>query len=143
MPRPLRQSFWRRLIGSRMTIIACSLIVLFALVSFARGFYRRLEVRQEIDRLEQQVSSLRTQKTDLTNLIEYFQSPLFQEQEAREKLGLAKPGESVVIVPLTNGSVSSLAGEQQAFSAENQTANPVKWLNYFFSSSSQTESSPS
>jgi hypothetical protein len=54
------------------------------------------------------------------------------EQEARLKLNLQKPGESVVIIPGVGGgrelgeNVAGMEGENKAIS------NPKKWWNYFF-----------
>lgn len=121
---------------SKLTLVIGAFLILVALVSFAREFLRRMEVKNDIARLQAQVRELEDRKTNLTDLIDYFESPLFQEQEAREKLGLAKPGESVVVVPLTNESVA-IAGAAAANDGT-QVRNPNKWWNYFFDRSQPT-----
>lgn len=138
MTRSSRQSLWSRARSSKLTLAIGIILVLFAFVSFGRELYNRIQVNQEISRLEQQVRELESRKTRLTNLIEYFESPLFQEQEAREKLGLAKPGESVVVVPTTNTSpTASASGTDETTGSE--IANPKKWWQYFFDQQPQQE----
>lgn len=138
----MRQPVWSRIRSSKLTLVVGLCLVLFAFVSFGRELYRRIEVNQEISRLEQQIRELESRKTRLTNLIEYFESPLFQEQEAREKLGLAKPGESVVIVPGTNASTTVQENDSDEPSAT-KTPNPKKWWQYFFQEPIQPETESS
>ncbi|MBI3956734.1 MAG: septum formation initiator family protein [Candidatus Kerfeldbacteria bacterium] len=136
MPRPSRPSFWERLSRSRLTLVLGAFLILVALVSFAREFLRRMEVQSDIARLQTQVREFEERKTTVSGLIDYFESPLFQEQEAREKLGLAKPGESVVIVPLSNETVA-VAGAPSP-DGTTPSRNPAKWWNYFFHRSEST-----
>ena len=141
MTRSSRQSVWSRARSSKLTLAIGILLVLFAFVSFGRELFNRIQVNQEISRLEQQVRELESRKTRLTNLIEYFEIPLFQEQEAREKLGLAKPGESVVVVPTTNTSLD--ASPRVGDDAAAPKTNPKKWWQYFFNRQSQQKTEPS
>ena len=135
MARTPKPSPWRRLAGSKATLLVGSLVLLLIIVTFSREVYRRIELNSEIAGLEEQVTKLQQRQTELTNLLDYFKSPLFQEQEARKKLGLAKPGESIVIVPLESSSYANTnetAGSQKGESKEGTTlSNAQKWWRFF------------
>ncbi len=128
MPRPARESTWERFAHARIAHIVIAALLLVVVVSFGREVARRYTISKELKGLQTQVRDLQKQKSQLSDMIDYFRSPLFQEQEARTKLGLAKPGESVVIVPLT---VTSQTQETQQ-SAQPSSSNPLKWWQYFF-----------
>jgi hypothetical protein len=102
------------------------------MVMFAKEFERRLDVNREIQRLQGRVQELEDRRTNLSNLIQFFQSPLYQEQEAREKLGLAKPGESVVVVPLPGESQAGGIKTPEDALQTPRMPNPQKWWEYFF-----------
>lgn len=129
MPRPPHVSWWQRLLRARLFLLVAAVVCAFLLIAFARETIHRYEVRQEIAKLEQQIGDLESRKESLSGLIDYFSSPLYQEQEAREKLGLAKAGERVVIVPLTNSTPPVTA---QTPAAAPEPSNPQKWWRYFF-----------
>ncbi len=69
------------------------------------GFYlistvlKNYELKQQIDTLQQEVSTLNAERDTLKYKIQYYQTDLYKEKEARAKLGLQQPGESVVILP--------------------------------------------
>lgn len=135
MPRARRSVSWDQVFRSRVFLLVLGVVVLFVLVAFAREAVHRYEVSQRITKLKAEISDLETKQKKLTDLIDFFSSPLFQEQEARQKLGKAKPGESVVIIPLSNTSASP--GETSADESASQKKpipNPVKWWQYFFAS---------
>ncbi len=137
MPREARVPWWNKLAHSRLFLLIAAGLVLFLLVSFVREVVHRYEINQEISNLESQINDLESRQQTLTGLLDYFSSPLFQEQEARQKLGKAKPGESVVIIPLEDDETPTLDGKVNATAQADEGGalpNPVKWWRYFFSS---------
>jgi len=62
-------------------------------------------------------------------MIKYLRSDEYVEREAREKLGMQKQGEQLVIVP-ENMNNLSVAGDQDM----NNKKNWQLWLEYFFGS---------
>lgn len=128
MPRTARASTWERLVRARIVHLVIAALLLVVVVSFGREVARRYAISRELHGLQAQVSDLQKQKSQISDMIDYFRSPLFQEQEARTKLGLAKPGESVVLVPLPN--TNSAVGPQH--DQPKSGSNPLKWWQYFF-----------
>lgn len=136
MPRASRSFSWDQLTHSRLFLLVMAGIVLFVLVAFLREAVHRYEVRQQITKLQAEIGDLETKQKKLTDLIDFFSSPLFQEQEARQKLGKAKPGESVVIIPLSNVNASPThpSAAQAPQQQEQDVSNPARWWRYFFAS---------
>lgn len=124
-----RSSGVERFLHSRMALGVGVVLVVLLGVSTAREFLARREVMSERQRLTEQIATLEARKRDLSSLLQYFGSSLFQEQEGREKLGLAKPGENVVIVP---ASASGTVLGDSIDASDPDESNPKKWLRFFF-----------
>lgn len=89
-------------------------------------------MQNDIDKLQSEIDGLEGKNKELGNLIEYFKSLDFVENEARTKLNLRKPGEKIIIVP-EEGETPGVQSNIQKLSLENNMAgNPKKWWNYFF-----------
>ncbi len=69
------------------------------IVSLARGMQLSLRSKERIVGLQDTKEKLTQEQNDLKQNQEYVQSPYYLEKVAREELHLAKPGETVVIVP--------------------------------------------
>lgn len=96
---------------------------------------RNAEVQAEIDALKREADKIRRENETLAQKIEYFASPDFQEQEAKQKLGLRRQEETVVA--LREVAVLSPDGGQYAPSEMSQahpddTPNFKKWWRLFF-----------
>lgn len=128
MPRTARESAWERFVHARVVHLVIAALLLAVVVSFGREVARRYAISRELSGLRAQAEELQKQKSQLSDMIDYFRSPLFQEQEARTKLGLAKPGESVVIVPLTDDNQTEKVQQEP----QQTISNPLKWWLYFF-----------
>lgn len=59
---------------------------------------RNAKIQEEIDALQAEAEKIRRENETLTQRIEYFASPDFQEQEAKKKLGLRRQEESVLAI---------------------------------------------
>jgi len=140
MPLVKGSSNFSRLLSSRTFLIVNLIILSFLVFSFGREFARNYVIQQEIADLTAEKANLEAQNMELATLMSSVQTETYIEQEARVKLGLAKPGEKVVIFSGTKGAASSndqvsgaasLAGETIA-SDLSALANPLKWWYYFF-----------
>jgi cell division protein FtsB len=80
---------------SRILLVLCLVITFFmfrsTLVLVGKGGLAG-EAQKKLERLEKE-------QAELLKLKQEVDSPEFAEREAREKLGLAKPGEIVVVLP--------------------------------------------
>lgn len=98
------------------------LIVLFALgsVNFTRTALEIINNSKRLDNLNDEVSLLRQQKTDLEGKVAYKKTDAFVEEVARNDLNMIKPGEKVYILDdLTNkaSSINTGNSENSSFNA--------------------------
>ena len=111
-------------------------LVAMVLISIALGreIAHRHEISKQIENLKSEVASLEQNNIELGSLIEYLKTPSFKEKEARTRLGLQKPGESVISVPQENINTgnTNINSENASDNSEIVDSTPKKWWNYFF-----------
>lgn len=90
-------------------------------VSFIRSFGRSQEIKKRIKNLESEIALLENDKNNFLQAIEYLKTDFYKEKEAREKFGLQKPGEQVIIV---------LPPEEEKSVVEEK--NIIKWWQFLF-----------
>lgn len=107
--------------------LVTGLIIVFGLyliVSFSRDIWGLLNKTKEIDKERQTLENLKADNVALKQQLEYVKSDEFVEKEARDKLGMAKEGEAVVLMPEN----TSKASETQI----QEVPNWKKWWQLFF-----------
>lgn len=110
-------------------------LVAVALISVAiyKENARKKQVQAEIDSLEKQAEQIRKENASLTDKIAYLGSGDFQEKEAKDKLNLQKPDESVVIIqPERSVDNPQEAKEDSRQQVVVKVSMPEKWWKYFF-----------
>ncbi|MBI2984571.1 MAG: septum formation initiator family protein [Candidatus Kerfeldbacteria bacterium] len=145
----MRRSRWqppdRPTLSWWMVVVSGSLVVLFT-VAIIRESARSDQVRQQVQRLRQQVTDEERRQEQLAELITYLRSQTYQEREARLKLGLRKSGERVIVVPpgtvnvdaeKTNGLPTTPRGSRSPVSTARL------WWQYFFGRSPSVPNSSS
>jgi len=95
MQRP-KSSFGSR---KRLISILFLLIGIFLLGNLAQGIFDAWRGRERIQKMRQDLQEIARENETLQQEIQYYQSDEFVEKEAREKLNLVRPGETVIIVP--------------------------------------------
>ena len=94
------QCFFLRTVGDAIGWMAisgdgcwrCRSFGLFG-VSLSKELIRRYEINKEVNKLKAEVTTLEGRNKALADLIQLYNSPSYQEQQARAKLNLRKPGE--------------------------------------------------
>jgi cell division protein FtsB len=104
------------------------LVVVYLVVLLGQTIKRNFDLGNQISRLQVQAKQLQAQTDELSNRIQYYQTNSFREREARAKLGLQLPGESVIIIPQTTTSPSSLPGGNQR--TKHPASHFSQWLNF-------------
>jgi hypothetical protein len=74
------------------------IIAIYMFVILATETSRNYNLRSKSDDLELQISRLEQQIQDLGYKITYYKTDSYRERLAREKLNVAAPGESVIII---------------------------------------------
>lgn len=117
------------------------LLFLFFLVSIlliVNSIRRLLAFKTTTERVgeaEERLVRLHKENEELKQELEYKKSQEFAEKEIRDKLGLAKPGEAVVVLPKKNDeSLDKLGTSSTNDERRNKTPNYTKWWRLFFGS---------
>lgn len=123
------QSWTQRLWNAR------TLAVLGALSVFAVGSglislsLRHRSIDADVARLDAEARSLETRNVELVELLKRFETSGFLEREARLKLNLQKPGETVVVVERTATAATATA---RTVPHRVRRSNAERWWLYFF-----------
>jgi len=102
-----------------------ALILLSLIVNFSRKALNFRRAGKKIEEKRGQLQDLEAKNQELKRQMEEVDSPRFIEQEAREKLGLGKKDEVVVILP----PIEPLRGEGSE--AEKKVQNWQRWWQLF------------
>ena len=118
---------WNSFLKSRLATILLGTALVFVMITAAKTLIQKHRIDKEIRNLQDQVERIKKNNEQLTYLIKYFDTPEYQEKQAREKLNLRKDGEYVVVLPENN------QGEVAGSSQGGHESNFKLWFNYFFS----------
>ena len=87
--------------------ILATVVAGYVLFSFGQVYWQAFQLDQEILRYEQEKQELVAEREELEAEIEEMDSAAFIERQARQRLGLVKPGETV-IMPAAPGETNPL-----------------------------------
>jgi cell division protein FtsB len=138
------------LFRTRWFLMVNLLLILFVIFSFAREIIHSRDIAAQIETLQKQSKELEVQHFAIADLKNAVQTESFVEREARLKLGLKKPGESLIILKNEqkqqvttssgkSGDPQSAALTTDALAAEKPLANSTKWWYYFFNKQAYRE----
>ena len=123
-----------KLFFSKLFFLLSIILILLLVWFFLKGYNENRATNQNLESLKKEIEDLEKDNQEFSRLIEYFNSSSFIEKEAREKLGLKKDGEKVVVVPENN----DYRQDQNNKIAEKNIENkkniflPKLWKDYFF-----------
>jgi cell division protein FtsB len=75
------------------------IFTLWLIFSVARQVYSLFKAGERVSQAEQKLSQLKLEEESLRKELTFRESEEFIEKEARDKLGLAKEGETIAILP--------------------------------------------
>jgi cell division protein FtsB len=142
MPTP-KNNLISRVLSFRYLIAINLVIIVLLSLSLGREVVRNYEIQSEIYQLQAQAESLAVKNSEISELYTAIQTESYIEREARLKLGMKKPGESVVVVQDAGQErVVSETEEGQVLESggilfiedvpREEVANVYKWWYYFF-----------
>jgi len=119
-----------------VAFLICILVGWVIYVS-SKQLQRNQRIEEEVSALEQEAEKIRRENDTLSEKISYFASPDFREQEAKEKLGMKKIDESVIIIKSRPVSEEDMSfGKREERTIENGSLmgipNYQKWWQVFF-----------
>lgn len=89
------------------------IIGLLMAVKLGSNVVKLWKAGERVSETQLQVEEARRENARLKQQLSDVQTPEFIEREAREKLGLGREGETVVIVPETGGSEAGPSGQME------------------------------
>lgn len=105
--------------------------ILFVIFSMGRVTLGLLGKGKAIDQARAKVEGLKKEQEELLKTKEKIESDEFIEKEAREKLGLAKPGETVAVLP-DQETLKKLAPKIEPESFPEELPIWRRWVELFF-----------
>ncbi len=83
----------------RLYQLAVIVASLFIINGLSRGLVELSGQQKRLERAQQELKKLERKQVELKQQLEYFRSDEYVETIARDKLLLAKPGETVLLLP--------------------------------------------
>ena len=115
-----------KLVKSGFFQLLIIIISVFVLINLSKSVIDVWSRRDVITQKRQDLSQIEAENSRLKRELEEAQSPEFLERIARNKLGLVKPGESVVLYSQTQATPAGEASLKDALPPWKQ------WWNLFF-----------
>lgn len=126
--RQSNQPFWQRFLMSQRFLAIVFLLMIVA-ISFplVRSISQRKMVEQEIADMKKDNEAYRNKSQELKQMIDYLQSDISLEEQARLNLGLKKPNEVVVVVNRQKATETA----SSTVIEDSRVANWLRWIHYF------------
>lgn len=87
------------IMGTRLIITLVLALGLYFIFNLSRSTYELWQRAERVKDADQKRILEEKRNHNLKKKLDFVQSPFYIEQEARNKLGLSKPGETMVIIP--------------------------------------------
>lgn len=100
--------------------------------STVEAIQHNFTLQQQVDAMEQQIAVANLQNKTLQLQKAYYNSDQYLELSAREHLGVANPGEKVVILPPNTVQPVSNAAVQTAQDSITSKSNFAQWMYFLF-----------
>lgn len=91
-------------------------------LNFIKGSYQSYDKLSEINQEQEKVKELQLKNSDLKQELQSRDSIYFIEQEARNRLGFSKPGETTIVIE--SNQIENASREE----VEKQKSNLQSWL---------------
>ncbi len=111
--------------------VAFLILLAVFIVSLVRNVSRSYDANRRITQANSDLNKLETESVDLKKELDISTTYSFKEKEVRDKLGLAKEGDIVLVLPSAQ-ELRKLAPERKAKEEAIPDPNWKKWLKLFF-----------
>lgn len=120
---------------NNMVLLAAAVIAISWAWASVQEVQRNYELQRKVDDKRRQLALAELQTQTLEFEQRYYKSREYQSLEAKRRLGLAEPGEKVVVLPPNSDTAKSLDDSQQptvlTVAADGETPPPFQqWMNF-------------
>jgi cell division protein FtsB len=119
----------RTLLATPIALLVLAILVLFVGRAFGIEFNKNMKLRRELAKLNADVAALEGSSRTLSAQLQALQRPFAIEREAREKYGLRRAGERVLILPEAAVGTGKEEGKHRERPA--WQSNALAWWKYF------------
>ena len=122
---------------NNVVLIVAAGIALSWVWASVQAVERNYQLQREVDAKYRSLQLAKLQKETLEYERRYYKTSEYQELEAKRRLGLALPGEKVLVLPPNTDKAKQLGGEQEQLAVlppDDASAPPPlqQWLNFLF-----------
>lgn len=111
-------------------------IAAYILFSLVKSIFSNYKINQQINENNKQISDLIEENAIIKNQNLYYQTNTYREIQARKKMGLKKPDETMIIAPGNRdnkvNNVSNIVITDETSSNIPESPNYEKWVKYIF-----------
>lgn len=118
---------------NKLNLLPKAIVIIIGILvisSFIQGFSLIQKSDRRIEEAKKRVEEDQARQEEIKKELEEVSSDFFTEQTARDKLGLAKPGETVVVLP-DKETLRKLAPQRQVEEEGLPDPNWRRWLKLF------------
>jgi len=104
---------------SRLPAVVLSILLVYLVISFCCQFGKLTSMQRDVRDIQQQVQEVQQKNAVLREELRLAQSDAYIEKNAREKIGLIKPGETRIVTAVpADGSIEVEVPTEQGFVAD-------------------------
>ena len=118
----------RKIMRKKVIQVAIIIIGLSLIVNLTKDIFRLLKAGEQVKFAERKLEEAKLEKEEILKKKEYYASEEFIEEAARDKLNMARPGETIVVLPQNLAEVIGRK-EKETFP---KLPNWQKWWKLFF-----------
>ncbi len=109
-------------------ILAFSLLFI---ISLLKNSWRLFHADERLKTANKKLVELKEENQTLQEKLQFYKSNQFIESQIRDKLQMAKPGETIIILPENLSRESSKSGDESNKTTDKELSNWQKWLRVF------------
>lgn len=118
----------RKIMRKKAIQIAIIIIGLSLIVNLTKDIFRLLKAGEQVKIAERKLEEAKLEKEEFFKKKEYYASEEFIEEAARDKLNMARPGETIVVLPQNLAEVIGRKEKERL----PELPNWQKWWKLFF-----------
>jgi len=122
---------------NKFILIIQFVLTIYLLLTLGVSEYKNYKVQNFINEFDFKNQNLSFENELLSNELDYYSSPQYQEKIAKQNLGLINPGEKVLVIQVDDSLSETqryeLSLEQNKLSRIKSLPNYKKWWYYLFS----------
>lgn len=123
-------SVLRKIYYSRYYLLFGVIVLFFSAAAFTKAYYQNYQIRQEINKLQEETEKIQAKNFELSKYLKYTESDTFVEEKARTELNMAKEGENIFVI--TGGAEDFSRQIKNEMVQSDSASNVHKWWKYFF-----------